>query len=154
MKKTAFLGFCAVCLFALPACKKLRCDECADGDIKILLFMSKTDSTDLILEGPYSVDSLRITPIRIDTTRPGARTQVEFSPTGTYYDAFIWADKNTSGYVIQLDTLPPDTLFVSTFDFVPTIEDCCPGFTAFEMLTLNGDTLANGLNDYTIRIFK
>lgn len=154
MRKTIFLACCAVCLFSLAACKKLRCDECQVVDARALLFLSKTDSTDLILDGHYALDSLRITPIRIDTTMPGAGTRIEFGANGTYYNALFWADKNTSGYVIQLDSLPPDTLFVSTFELMPTAEDCCPGFTAFEMLTMNGDTLPNDWDDVTIRIFK
>jgi len=131
----------AACLLALAACDDCRNVECADGDYKALVFQSKADGADLILGGVYSLDSLRIVPILIDPTKPGARVRINLE----YQNALIWADNNTAGYIIQLDSLPPDTLLATVG---PSVTDqCCGSVTEFKTLTLNGLTVPS---DYTV----
>ncbi|MBK9013993.1 MAG: hypothetical protein IPM82_07840 [Saprospiraceae bacterium] len=103
----------------------------------------------LILGGQYLLDSLTITPILIDPTKSGARPHEPI-----LYNAEIWADNNTTGYIIQLDTLPPDTLLATTFELVAGKDDCCPGFTSFETLTLNGQAIPSDYTVCCIKIFK
>ena len=152
MKKAVFILIAAAILLELNSCDPLRCDEVICEDFKALYFFSKTDSTDLILGGAYELDSLHITPIRVDTTKPGARTRIEYGITGASYNALIWAEKNTVGYIIKLDSLPPDTLFVTTFQ--TNDEECCPGFTAFDTLAINGVEIPNDFTVCCINIFK
>lgn len=132
-----------VFLLLLTACRRVVCD-CADGDYKSLFFLSKTDNSDLIASGDYSLDSLRIVPFLIDPNKPGPLIRIE-PDTGFGYNILLRADKNTAGYAIQLDTLPPDTLLVTTLQSEGG--DCCAGMTEFETLTLNGVEIPN---DYTV----
>lgn len=152
MKKTVFILIATATLLQLNSCDPLRCDEVFCDDRRALYFLSKTDSTDLILGGAYALDSLHISLIRIDTTKPGARTLFGYSSSGSYNNVLIWPDKNTSGYIIQLDTLPPDTLMATTLQ--TESGECCPGFPIFESLTLNGDSISIGQIFETIKIFK
>jgi hypothetical protein len=148
MKSKCFFLLATAYLFALGACNPSRCDECADADYKHILFFSKTDSTDLISSGQYLLDSLRITPILIDTSLAGAIIRIDIA----YQNAFISASKNTSGYIIQLDSLPPDTLLVTT---MPSQGDgCCPRITEFDKLLLNGDSIFNDYSVVAIKIYK
>ncbi len=152
MKKYALLFLATVWLIGLYSCLDCRDVECPDGDSKLLFILSKVDSSDLILGGQYLLDSLTITPILIDTTKSGARTRIEPGFDNTYYNTLIWADNNTSGYIIQLDSLPPDTLLVTT---MPSKGDgCCSSITEFDKLLLNGDSIFNDYSVYAIKIYK
>ncbi len=145
MKNKYFLLLTAAYLFAMTACNPLKCDECPDADYKAIIFYSKTDSTDIINSGQYFLDSLRITSILIDASLPGPTIQINTD----YQYAFISASKNTAGYIIQLDSLPPDTLLVTTQQ--SDGDGCCPSITEFDKLVLNGDAI---FNDYTVQAIK
>ena len=130
----------ATSLLSLTACDDCRDVECADGDYKALIFQSKADGSDLILGGVYRLDSLRILPVLIDPSKPGARVRINLD----YQNALIWADANTAGYIIQLDSLPPDTLLATVG---PSVGDgCCPSVTEFKTLLLNWQVVPS---DYT-----
>ncbi len=140
MNKKCWLLLSTVCLLALAACDDCRDSDCADGDYKFLIFQSEADGSDLILGGVYRLDSLRILPMLIDPSKPGARVQIDLD----YKNAYIMADANTAGYIIQLDSLPPDTLLATV---APSVgDDCCPSVTEFKTLVLNGQPVPS---DYT-----
>ncbi|MBK9013992.1 MAG: hypothetical protein IPM82_07835 [Saprospiraceae bacterium] len=149
MKKFILLAFTISSLIAASSCSKCFTEECPGNDIKLIKFASSADSTDLILTGKYLLDSLKITPLL--ASQGGIIPNYEITFSNPYIVA-IEAGANTAGYIFQLDSLPPDTLFtIIGFD---NSSKCCEGVHTFEQVILNGDTLSNTRDDLSIFLFK
>ncbi len=149
MRKIAIGAVCAAVLLSVFSCGKCFITDCAKNDVKLIYFLSKSDTTDLISSGKYKLDSLKITPLKLDQGGETPVYEINFS---TPYLVAIAASANAKGFVFQLDTLPPDTLLtVIGFD---KGDKCCDGVHTFEKLVLNGDTLTNTRNDLNVGIFK
>ncbi|MCU0346956.1 MAG: hypothetical protein MUC59_08425 [Saprospiraceae bacterium] len=134
----------ALCLLAamyllVASCNNCRNTDCAVGEDLNFRFFSAADSSDLILSGTYAVDSVSIIPILIDSTNAVGKIKVE-DQGGGYYHAFAEAHRNVAGYIVQLDSLPPDTLLVETA--TSDGEDCCAGSILITSATLNGTPIA------------
>ena len=149
-KKSIAILLSTAFLIHLTACRRVVCD-CADGDYKSLYFLSKIDSSDIITNGSFSLDSLQISPILIDSNKSGSLIRIE-PDIGFGYNILIRADKNTVGYAIKLDTLPPDTLLVTVGETAS--DECCGSLTAFETLILNGAEIPNDYTVCCVKIFK
>jgi hypothetical protein len=151
MKNLGLFFIASACLFGLASCE---CDkvDCQNGDNQRIVFLSKTDSTDLILTGQYDLDSVSILPLLLDESKPSGEIGFKRFENSLDYVVSIEANANTVGYVIQLDSLPADTLSVT---FGQREESkCCPGFLDFATLELNGELIPLDLQLQTIKIFK
>lgn len=150
MKNILFLLASAYTIL-LTSCECSKVD-CRVAEYKQFLLLSKVDSSDLILSGQFVLDSLSISTILADTTKSGSAVSIESYQNPFGYSAYVESNLNTIGYIIRLDSLPPDTLFVKTG--ISEGSKCCSGFIRFELLLLNGDTLANSFSDQYIEIYK
>lgn len=149
MRKIAIGAVCAAFLLSVFSCGKCFITDCAKDDVKLIYFLSQADSTDLITSGKYKLDSLKITPLKLDQGGETPGYEINFS---TPYLVAIAANANAKGYVFQLDTLPPDTLLTLVgFD---KGDKCCDGVHTFDKIVLNGDTLINTREDLSVPIFK
>ncbi|MCF8243779.1 MAG: hypothetical protein K9J37_02315 [Saprospiraceae bacterium] len=149
MKNTLII-LAVVSMLGLYACECNKVD-CRGTDNVFLYFLSKTDSTDLINSSQYELNSLKITTIFEGSTGSQPRILIASDYPGSY-TAAVPASRNVAGYIIQLDSLPPDTLLTTVG--VSTGSKCCSGVTFFEQLILNGDTLANSPINYFLNIYK
>ena len=148
MRKLVILAIAATCLMSVLSCSKCFTEDCAENDVKLIRFFSATDSTDLIITGKFLLDSLDITPLKVNENNGEPRYEVFKNP----YFIAVYASENTAGFVFKLDSLPPDTL---KFVIGATENDkCCSGVTTIESVTLNGVALPNGREDLNIAIYK
>ncbi len=149
MRKLTILTIAIAFLLAAHACSKCFTEDCVGNDVKLIGFYSAADSTDLILTGKFLLDSLKITPLKVDENGAEPIYEVTFS---NPYVVAVQASGNAEGFVFQLDSLPPDTL---KFVIGATKKDkCCNGVATFESANLNGVALPNGRQDLNIAIFK
>jgi hypothetical protein len=152
MKNFALIVLAVAGSLALDSCNKCRRSDCAIREARSLFFLSKTDSTDLFLSGQYLLDSLSISPILIDTTMPGGNIGIQGYVNSLSYRVGIETDENTAGYIIRLDSLPPDTLLITLGRREGG--ECCPNGITFGALTLNGDSIFNDYTLQTIKVYK
>ncbi len=140
-------------LFAVSfqACNKCLSTDCAVGEDKSIRFISKLDSTDLIISQQYSLDSLTITPLLKNSFGQPANFYV--SPLNNdKYGVYVEINEDLAGYVFRLHDLPPDTLLAVTGKLRGS--DCCSGTITWEVAILNGDTLPHRSGDWAIKIAK
>jgi hypothetical protein len=126
-------ALCAVFLWA--GCDECRTVECAGDNILILNYIN-ADSVSILGGNPYTRDSVSFQPI---LTNPGSSLSAYLLGSATSVnDLFLRIDNNITGFIIQLDTLPPDTVMLQTI-VVPK-GDCCEGEVQIDKATLRGHT--------------
>jgi hypothetical protein len=149
MKNMFAFCFAITCLVSFNACECSRVDCPIDEPI-LFQFLSKMDSTDLIVNGSYSISSLKITQSLIDSSSAGGNTGITSS--GNEYIVFVTSHINVDSYFIQLDSLKPDTLKITTI--LAGGDKCCSSIPVFETLTLNGDSLKYDFANPVIQLYK
>lgn len=148
MRKTLLLSLLAILLISAVSCGKCFVSDCEKDDVRFVYYFSATDSTDLIASGKYLLDSLKVTTLKLNPN--GTAPSYEVSFTEKYIA--IQATPNAAGYVLQLDTLPPDTLLVDVA--LTKDSDCCDGVNVFEGFQLNGTAVPNGATTPFVTILK
>jgi hypothetical protein len=145
------LAFCCAiaCLSALISCECRKVD-CAIDEQIFFKFISKTDSTDLIMNGSYSLSSVVVTAMLVNQSKAGGT--ITIAPSGDDYTVSVTANTNVDSYIIQLGSLQPDTLKITTK--LGEGDKCCSGILEFETLQLNGDILANDYANATLQLYK
>ena len=149
MKNTLLLCFAIACIGSFASCECNNVD-CAIDERVFFHFLSQTDSTDLIINGSYPLTSLTITEKLVNNENPGS--SITIAPSGDEYIASVSAHPNVDSFIIQLGSLKPDTLTITSI--LSEGDKCCPGILEFETLQLNGKSLSNDFANATIQLYK
>ncbi len=149
MKNILAFCFAIAWLAAFTACECKKVD-CANEEHVFFQFLSIADSTDLIVNGNFALTSLSISQSLINQSKSGGT--IGITPSGDGYIASVSAHENVDSYIIQLGSLKPDTLKITTK--LGEGDKCCRGILEFETLLLNGVFLPNDFANPTIQLYK
>jgi hypothetical protein len=124
-------------IFSLAFCSTIgwiSCDNCrlvdCEGNETLILNYINADSTQLLTAS----DSISFIPLLIDNSRPV--TAYLLSSGASSGELFVRIDENLTGFVVQLNVLTPDTVYLQTQP-APDSE-CCDKKVALEKVKLNG----------------
>lgn len=122
--------------------------DCEGPGFKVVHFISQTDSLDLFVTNQYEISDVKISPMLLDQSGSAAYFVLD-SVSQTVY---LETSGNTLGYILQLDSLAPDTLLFTNGQTGDT--PCCGNQVTVDRVDLNGHTLPHTPFDYDIYLVK
>lgn len=145
-KLLILLSLCGSTLWM--SCDDCRFVECAGNDTLVINYIN-ADSVSILGGHPYFQDSVSFTPFLADPGKP--YTVYLFGSTPSATAMYVKIDENLTGFVLQLDTLPPDTVYIKTV--VAAESKCCDRQAELDKIIFRGSTidLANFSRFYIIK---
>jgi hypothetical protein len=147
MNKLLFLlALCGAAFWI--SCNDCRFEDCEGNDTLVINYVNQ-DSMSILGGNPYFQDSVLFTPFLVDPTRP--YTVYLFGSSSVATEMYVKIDENLAGFVVQLDTLPPDTVYIKTVAVAES--KCCDKKVALEKVIFRGESfdLVNFSRFYIIK---
>jgi hypothetical protein len=135
-------------LLGVSACLDCRRIDCYNGVFGTLEYRSKSDSTNLFADGTFDIVALRIQQLRGSV----ASEFVTAPLAGGTQVPILWNDLAVTGFVFSPAVGVSDTMWVYT-ERGPESE-CCGSTIVLRYATVGADTVAHGLSDGLILIYK
>ncbi len=120
------------------------CEEVVCESYLSILFVSKTDSSDLFINGTYQADSLQLFALHSDATTIDYSHQLRVNRYSDYTYLGFYISKDAVAYIFQFNSQERDTLSARYTSL--SSDECCDEVTNFTYSIFRGDTILPNAN--------